>query len=224
MDCHLEQIDTVAHCGSSLKGDFVYTLNSTDVSTLWNILGAQWNKGETGTIANREKITSRLPFPHIRDHSDSGSEFINYMTLDWSKKQHIKLTRSRPNKKNDNAYVEERNGHIVRKYVGYIRLDCIEAVGALDDLFMVLNTYTNHFISSRKTLDNFRVGSKYARTYEKSMTPYQRVQNHPKISRQVKEKLRTEHTKLNPQKLLKEVMRLRKVLYDVQKKYGSPIA
>ncbi len=223
MDPGHEQIDTVAHCGSTLKGDFVYTLNSTDVSTLWNILGAQWNKGEQATIENRDKIRKRLPVPHIHDHSDTGSEFINWRTFIWSREKNIDLTRSRPNKKNDNAYVEERNGHIVRKYVGYVRLDCREAVGALDSLFVVLNIYTNHFIASRKTIDNVRVGAKYKRTYEKAQTPYQRVLNHPKISDEVKEKLRAEHVKLNPAVLLKEIEKLRSNLYDVQRKHGSQI-
>ena len=219
-----EQIDTVVHCGSTLKGDMAYTLNSTDVATYWNLLGAQWNKGEQATIENRKKLRTRLPFQHLHDHSDTGSEFINWDTVKWNDETDVKLTRSRPNKKNDNAYVEERNGHIVRKYVGYIRLDCIEAVEALNNLFLVLNTYTNHFISSRKTIETVREGSKYKRTYEKALTPYQRVLAHPKISDDVKEKLRVEHAKLNPAILLKEVERLRGVLYDVQRKHGSQIA
>lgn len=219
-----EQIDTVVHCGFTLKGDMVYTLNSTDVATYWNLLGAQWNKGEQATIENRDRLRKRLPFKHLHDHSDTGSEFINYDTVDWNRDTKIELTRSRPNKKNDNAYVEERNGHIVRKYVGYIRLDCIQAVKALDNLFLVLNTYTNHFISSRKTIDTVREGSKYKRTHEKALTPYQRVLAHPKIPDDVKEKLRIEHTKLNPAVLLKEVERLRGILYDVQRKHGSQMS
>ena len=194
------------------------------MATYWNLLGAQWNKGEQATIENRKKLRTRLPFQHLHDHSDTGSEFINWDTVKWNDETDVKLTRSRPNKKNDNAYVEERNGHIVRKYVGYIRLDCIEAVEALNNLFLVLNTYTNHFISSRKTIETVREGSKYKRTYEKALTPYQRVLAHPKISDDVKEKLRVEHAKLNPAILLKEVERLRGVLYDVQRKHGSQIA
>ena len=120
--------------------------------------------------------------------------------------------------------MEERNGHIVRKYVGYIRLDCVQAVEALNDLFVVLNTYTNHCISSRKTIETVREGSKYKRTYEKALTPYQRVLAHSKIADGVKEKLRAEHAKLNPAVLLKEIERLRSVLYDVQRKHGNHIS
>lgn len=218
-----EQIDTLVHCGSTLKGDMVYTLNSTDVATYWNVLGAQWNKGEQATIENRKQLRGMLPFNHLHDHSDTGSEFINWDTVEWNESTGVKLTRSRPNKKNDNCFVEERNGHIVRKYVGYIRLDCIEAVPALNNLFKVLNLYTNHFIPSRRTIENVRVEAVYKRTFEKASTPYKRVLAHSKISEEVKEKLRAEHSTLNPEVLLKEIGRLRAVLYDVQRKHGSQI-
>ena len=216
------QVDTVAHCGSTLKGDFVYTFNATDVPTLWNILRAQWNKGEEVTRANDEYVRSHLPFPFLRRHTDTGSEFINHGANSWATLYDIKLTRGRPYKKNDNMLVEERNGHIVRKYVGYIRLDARETVSALNDLYLTLNLYTNHFIPSRKTIENVRVGAKYKRTYEKAKTPYQRVLNHLKILEEVKTKLRSEHKKLNPKVLLSKIEKLRSKLYDVQRKHGGP--
>jgi hypothetical protein len=216
-----EQIDTVALCGGSLKGDFIYALTSIDVATYWNILGAQWNKGSEATIENRSGMRKRLPMPHIRDHSDTGSEFINYDTYDWSIESELLLTRSRPGHSNDNCYVEERNAHVVRKYLGYQRLDCQEALEPLNEFFKVLNTYTNHFIATRKTVETVRVGAKYKRTYEKALTPYQRVFAHPLIREEVKEKLRLEHATLNPAVLLKEVWRLKAIVYDIQRKYGS---
>ena len=218
-----EQIDTVALCGGSLKGDFIYALTSIDVATYWNILGAQWNKGAEATIGNRVCMRKRLPMQHIRDHSDTGSEFINYDTYDWSIESELLLTRSRPGHSNDNCYVEERNAHVVRKYLGYQRIDCKEALEPLNEFFKVLNTYTNHFIATRKTVETVRVGAKYKRTYEKALTPYQRVLAHPKISEEVKTKLRLEHATLNPAVLLKEVWRLKAIVYDMQRKYGSQI-
>jgi hypothetical protein len=215
------QEDTVAHCGSTLAGDFVYTLNATDVPTLWNILRAQWNKGQEATRTSEEYVRKHLPWRYLRRHTDTGNEFITHEAKKWGDRHAINLTRSRPYKKNDNPHVEERNGHIVRKYIGYIRLDCREAVVVLNDLYEVLNLYTNHFIASRKTIDNVRIGARYTRTYEKAKTPYQRVLAHPKIEEKVKEKLRIEHEKLNPAVLLKEIERLRHTLYDVQRKHGS---
>ncbi len=216
------QVDTVAHCGSSLKGDFTYTMNATDVSTLWNILKAQWNKGQEATLDSEEYVRCHLPFTFKRRHTDTGGEFINHQAVDWGKANNINLTRSRPYKKNDNPHVEERNGHIVRKYVGYIRLDCKETVSVLNDLYEVLNLYTNHFIPSRKTIANIRIGAKYKRTYQKAKTPYQRVQEHRNITEKVKEKLRLEHLLLNPLKLLQKIENLRTKLYDIQRKHGKP--
>jgi hypothetical protein len=216
------QVDTVAHCGSSLKGSFVYTLNATDVSTMWSTLRAQWNKGQTATRESEEYVRENLPFPYVRRHTDTGSEFVNYTAVTWGIDNGINLTRSRPYKKNDNMIVEERNGHIVRKYVGYIRLDARETVTILNELFEVLNLYTNHFIPSRKTIENVRVGSKYKRKYEKARTPYERVLSHKKIAPEVKEKLRLEHVELNPAKLLQQIEKIRTKLYDVQRKHGGP--
>ncbi len=215
------QEDTVAHCGSTLAGDFVYTLNAIDVTTLWNTLRAQWNKGQEATRANENYVREHLPFPYIRRHTDTGSEFITHEAKRWADSHSIELTRSRPYKKNDNPHVEERNGHIVRKYIGYIRLDTKECVDVLNDLYCVLNLYTNHFISSRKAIDIVRVGAVYKRKYEKALTPYQRVLTHPKISPEAKDKLRAIHTTLNPALLLKQIEKLRNKLYDVQRKLGS---
>jgi hypothetical protein len=216
------QVDTVAHCGSTLKGDYAYTLNATDVPTMWNTLRAQWNKGQMATQANEEFVRLHLPFPFLRRHTDTGSEFVNYNATHWALEHSIDLTRSRPYKKNDNMIVEERNGHIVRKYVGYIRLDAKETVDVLNDMYTILNLYTNHFIPTRKTVNNVRVGAKYKRTYEKAKTPYQRVLEHPKITEDAKQKLRVEHQTLNPAKLLQKIEKLRTKLYDIQRKHGGP--
>ena len=218
------QEDTVAHCGSTLVGDFVYTLNATDVPTLWNILRGQWNKGLIATQESEEYVRKNLPWTYVRRHTDTGSEFITHESKKWGDKHSIKLTRSRPYKKNDNPHVEERNGHIVRKYIGYIRLDFRETVDILNRLYKVLNLYTNHFIASRKTISNIRVGAVYKRKYEKATTPYRRVLAHPKISGEVKEKLRLEHEKLSPSVLLKEIERLRHTMYDIQRKHGSQMS
>lgn len=216
------QVDTVVHCGATLKGDLVHTFNATDVSTMWNILRAQWNKGEEATRANDEYVRTHLPMPYLRRHTDTGSEFINHGANNWALLYDIKLTRSRPYKKNDNMLVEERNGHIVRKYIGYIRLDCVEAVPVLNELYFTLNLYTNHFIPSRRMITSVREGAKHKKTYEKAKTPYRRVLAHSKIGEDVKSALRAEHTTFNPKTLLAQIEKLRTKLYDVQKKYGGP--
>lgn len=218
-----EQIDTVAHCGSSVAGNFIYTLNSTDVPTLWGERRAQWNKGQEATILSMEKIESDTPFPILERHPDSGSEFINWLCKDWSEARGQKLTRSRPNHKNDNCFVEERNGHIVRRWVGYTRLDAREAVEALNAVYDVLSPYLNHFVSSRRVVSKERIGSKWKIVREKkALTPYQRVLLRDDVTEEVKTKLRQEHKKLSPLSLKREIdIRLKKV-FDIQKRSGTP--
>lgn len=216
------QIDTVAHCGSTLLGDFVYTLNYVDIPTLWDVARAQWNKGQKATVENIEGIKRRLPFPLRKIHPDTGSEFINWVCKGYCDTNKIEMTRSRPNHKNDNAYVEERNGHVVRKYAGYERYDCPEAIDGLNDLYAVLCPYLNHFIPSRKCIEKKKVGSKYVKKYEKiPKTPYQRVLENEDISDGIKEKLRQEHAKLNPLIMKREIERLGSILDNIQREHGN---
>ena len=216
------QIDTVVHCGHSLSGDLAFTLNYVDIPTIWCLLQAQWNKGQLATQISLATIKNTLPWTMLEVHPDTGSEFINWHMKDWCDIQGITMTRSRPNHSNDNMHVEERNGHIVRKWIGYQRLDCIEAVAALNDVYAVLCPYLNHFVASRRVTEKYEVNGKWKKKYEKvAKTPYQRVLAQHEISDTVKDKLRKEHATLNPLTMLKEIERLKKVLYDTQRKYGS---
>jgi hypothetical protein len=216
------QIDTVVHCGHSLTGDMVFTLNYIDVPTLWGILQAQWNKGQEATRASLACISHDLPWTMIEVHPDTGSEFINWHMKDWCDTQSITMTRSRPNHSNDNMHVEERNGHVIRKWIGYVRLDCREAVDALNDVYAVLCPYLNHFVASRRVIEKYEVDGKWKKKYEKvAKTPYQRALENEHITEEVKEKLRQEHATLNPLTMLHEIERRKKVLYTTQRKYGT---
>lgn len=216
------QIDTVVHCGNTLLGDYAYTLNYTDAATLLVIPRAQWNKGQEATKQSMEAVQKQLPFPLKGVHPDSGSEFINAFVYEWCQAVGIEMTRSRPGKKNDNMYVEERNGHVIRKFVGYQRLDCREAVDALNKVYDVLIPYLMHFIPVRRTLVKEKVQSKYRRTYEPyPRTPYQRVLEHPVVDETVKTPLREEHERLNPLFLKREIDKRLQSLYDVQKRSGQ---
>lgn len=211
------QIDTVAHCGDSMAGDFIYTVNYTDMATYWVIPRAQWNKGQEVTLDSIKAIRTSLPWALHGLHPDSGSEFVNWMAKGWCDAEGIALTRSRPNKKNDNCFVEERNGHIIRKFLGYTRLDARETVGAVNALYAVLAVYLNHFVPSRRTKEKVRVGAKYVRTYAPAMTPYARALAHPKMPEAVKVRLREEHAHLNPLLLKREVDRLKATISTKQK-------
>ena len=175
--------------------------------------------GQEATVASMKAARGRLPFDLREMHPDTGSEFVNWVAKRWCDEENIKLTRSEPGKKNDNMYVEERNGHVVRKYLGYIRLDVREVVPLMNELYDVLGLYLNHFIPVRRTLSKERVGAKYRRTFEKhARTPYTRTLEHEQVPGHRKETLRCEHERLNPLLLKREIDRLRKQIFDVQKR------
>jgi hypothetical protein len=200
------QLDTVAHCGNTLLGDFVFTLNYTDSATYWVIPRAQWNKGAEATKDSMEKACEKFPVKIAHIHPDTGSEFINHTLKPWCDENKIKMTRSEPGRKNDNMYVEERNGHVVRKYLGYTRFDCKETVDLINEMYDELALYLNHFQTVRRTLSKERIGAKYKRTYEKiAKTPYERMCEHPAVSGDIKEKMRVEHERLNPLVLKKKI-------------------
>lgn len=215
------QLDTVRHSHTA-SGDAVYTVNYTDAATLTPGLRAQWNKGQEATRASLQYIKHTLPFVLVGAHPDTGSEFINYMMLAWCRQERVEYTRSRPNHKNDNMYVEERNGHAIRKFVGYTTLDCVQAVTALNALYAVLVPYLIHFVAVRRLISRERVGSGYKRTYETvAKTPYQRILEHAAISEEVKMKLKNTHDTLNPLLLKREIERCITMLYATQKRYGT---
>jgi hypothetical protein len=217
------QVDTVAHCGDTVAGDFDFTVNGSDVATLWGSRRAQWNKGQEATKESLEAMRRDSPFPWTEAHPDSGSEFINHHVLAYAQETGLRVTRSRPYHKNDNCFVEERNGHIVRAYVGYERLDVRKTVDALNDLYDVLTPYLNHFIASRRIVSKERVGARWKVTREKiAKTPYCRVLERYDVSEEVKNKLRLEHSKLNPKTMKTDIDRLTKRVHDMQRRYGDP--
>jgi len=215
------QIDTVVHCGHTLLGDMAFTVNYTDVALLWISLSAQWNKGQIATKNSLKQIGEKTPFKILGMHPDTGSEFINWHLKGWCDENGINLTRSRPNHKNDNAYVEQKNGHVVRRFLGYQRLDCPDVIMAMNKMYDCLEKYLNHFVPSRKCLEKIRIGSKYKRKYDGAKTAYARLMEHSAIGQEIKNKLNLEHEKMNPLLLKREVDKLIAEIFKIQKCYGN---
>jgi hypothetical protein len=212
------QLDTVAHCGESLSGSFVWTLNYTDIATYWTIIRAQWNKGQEATTENVLAMRAQLPFPLLALHPDSGSEFINWHLKDWCDAEGIALSRSEPYKKNDNMCVEERNGHVIRRYLGWERLDERAVLPLVTDLCATVTLYVNHWKAVRRMTSKERIGATYKRTYEKrAMTPYERVMARVDVAEHLKEVLRKEHETQNPLLLLRKIATLKEQIYRQQK-------
>jgi len=154
-------------------------------------------------------------------HPDTGSEFINWHLKGWCDQESIELTRSRPNHKNDNAYVEQKNGHMVRRFLGYTRFDVKETVDIINKIYLKLELYLNHFVPSRKCADKIRIGAKYKRKYDKAQTPYARVIAHPEISLDIKRNLKKIHSQLNPLNLKQEIDKLTLELIKIQRQSGN---
>lgn len=198
------QVDTVVHSGEKLMGTMAYTVNYIDVATYWQEPVVQLDKTAEATIRSLQTIARRLPWKLRGLHPDSGSEFINELGIAWCKKRKIELTRSRPNKKNDNCYVEQRNLVVVRKYVGYERYDCIEAVTAMNELYETLRLYLNYFQPTFKLRSKVhRKNGGYKRIYDVPMTPYRRVLTRADIDQVTKDTLTQQYETLNP-KLLRD--------------------
>lgn len=219
----VEQIDTVAHCGMSVAGDFMFTTNASDVATLWGSRRAQWCKGQEATKTSLSAMRKDSPFPWTEMHPDSGTEFINRTLFAYAEETSLRMTRSRPYHKNDNCFVEERNGHVVRAYVGYERFDVREVVEVLNDLYDMLTPFLNHWIASRRIVKKERIGARWNVTREKvAKTPYQRVLARDDVSEEIKTNLRAEHAILNPATMKKEIDRLTKRVHAIQRRYGNP--
>lgn len=182
----------------------------------------QMGKGKKRTVESLKYIKeNHLPFPMVSIHPDTGSEFINWhmkACCDDINNLNIEITRSRPNHKNDNMCVEERNGHIIRKKIGYIRIDCDETVIVLNEYYDKLCLLVNHFIAIRRTKEKVRIKSRYQRKYEKGKTPYQMIMNSDDISDEIKKELRKVHDSLNIFELKEDMKKLLIKIKKIQKK------
>ena len=180
--------DLVAHCGDRAEGSFLNTLVLTDIASTWTEFLPLLRKSEADVIAALKAAQQILPFLLIGLDTDNGSEFINYALLNFCKTQKITFTRSRAYKKNDQAHVEEKNGSIVRKLIGYDRYEGINAYNALSKLYAVLRLYVNFFQPSLKLISKKREGTKVTKKYDVAKTPYQRILLSTHISAAIKKK------------------------------------
>ena len=205
------EADTVAHCGNSLAGDFIWSLTLTDIHTGWTECRAMWNNGATGVIQQIENIQAGLPFELKGFDCDNGAEFLNHHLVRYfseHKPRKIRFTRSRPYQKNDNAHVEQKNWSHVRHLLGYDRLDNPQLVELINHLYSnQWSLLQNHFCPTLKLLQKKRINSKYYKKYDKPKTPYQRLLDAQQVSENAKDTLRKLHQALDPFKLRQQIER-----------------
>ena len=212
------EADTVAHCGDSLLGMFVYTIDFVDIATGWSEQRAVWGKGETDVLKQIRDVENLLPFPLLGFDSDNGSEFLNWHLLRHftQRKRPIQFTRSRPYHKDDNAHVEQKNWTQVRQWFGYHRLDNPKAVALMNDLYTSQwRLYHNFFLPSVKLLEKKLVAGKAIKRYDNPKTPYQRVLESRYIAASVKRSLKEQFETLNPFGLRKAIENKLKTIFNI---------
>ncbi len=204
------EADTVAHCGTSLAGSFVWSLTMTDIYSAWTENRAVWNKGAIGVLTQIEDIENNLPFEILGFDSDNGNEFLNwhlirYFTGEQRTKQ-IQFTRSRPYHSDDNAHVEQKNWTHVRQLFGYERFGNQAVVALMNDLYKnEMSQMNNYFLPNTKLTEKQRVDSKIIKKHDKPETPYQRLMKSAHIAEQKKKELTEVYNSLNPFELKKTI-------------------
>lgn len=221
------ELDLVAHCGMNATGDFISTLNLTDLATGWTEAQALMGKAQVRVKDALSAIQSRLPFKLKGIDPDNGGEFINWNLYRYCVAEKIRFTRGRPGKKNDNPYIEEKNWTHVRKIVGYDRLDTADELAILNGLYAgLLRLYLNFFQPVMKLAEKKRIGGRLIKKYDTAQTPYQRILASRSIGKERKQELTQLYLTLNPVKLKRDTGHqlaiLRKLVEEQKEKRKQP--
>ena len=213
------EADTVAHCGESTAGDYVNSLTFTELFSGWTENRAVWNKSSRAILEQLKDLETTVPFEMKTFHTDNGTEFLNWALYEHmtGRRMKVPFTRSRANRKNDNAHCEQKNWTHVRQLFGYERFEHPQLVALMNDLYAnECSRFTNHFKPTFKLLKRDKRGSKTVRIYEeKRQTPCQRLLESPDIDEAAKTKLRQEHARLDPFELKKNIERKLKNFFTV---------
>lgn len=204
------EADTVAHCGSSLAGSFIWSAIFTDIFSAWTDGRALWNKGSAGVVAAVTSVEAELPFTLLGFDSDNGSEFINHPLRDHfaDRKKPVGFTRSRPYHKDDNAHVEQKNWMWPRQLLGYGRLEEATLVEPLNELYrLAWGPLMNFFLPGMKLERKWREGSHWRKRYEPARTAYERLMADGQLTKGQRRNLRERYESLDPFALRQEVER-----------------
>jgi hypothetical protein len=210
------EADSVAHCGSSLAGNFIWSLTYTDLACTWTEGRAIWNKGSSGVLDQTRDVESELPFAILGFDFDNGSEWLNWTLIRYLqvRTKPIQLSRSRPYHKDDNAHVEQKNWMWPRQLLGYGRLEQAEMVSPINRLYKeVWGPLHNFFLPSMKLVKKWRVGSRWVRRYDVPQTAYQRLLSSGQLKGAQIARLRDRYESLDPFKLAAQLeQRLKPIL------------
>lgn len=219
------QIDLVEHCGQTGEGVFLFSPSTMDIHTGWWEGEVIWGKDAPKVVFALKQTRVRYPFAWNSLHSDNGSEFINVKVYHYTKQEGLDFSRSRPYKKNDNCFVEQKNGTHIRKIVGYVRYDTKREQEIITRLYSIhLNLYKNFFQPVMMLKEKERIGGHVRRRYDTPKTPYQRVLESQRVSKEKKNELMALYATLNPAELKRQIEKTQDELYRAYKekqKLGS---
>jgi hypothetical protein len=202
------ECDLVAHCGMTAAGEYINTLDMTDICTGWTETRAVINKAQKHVHGAITEIKQILPFPLLGIDSDNGSEFINAHLYRYCKENGIHFTRSRPYMKNDNCHVEQKNWSVVRRSIGYARYEGMETVRVMNEYYALLRLHMNFFMPSVKLISKHRNGATVHKRYDAPQTPYKRMLESPCIEQSAKVRLTEAYLSLNPAALKRDMLKL----------------
>jgi transposase InsO family protein len=212
------EADTVAHCGPTFQGEFARTLTMTDIVTGWTENASIRNNASKWIIMAVAALQGRFPFPLLVFDSDNGTEFINHDVANWLQERDIAQTRSRPYKKNDQATVESKNNHIVRKNAFYWRYDTAAELALLGELWSLVSLRLNYFTPTKKpTSYATSADGRRKRLYDNPKTPWQRVQESGLLTA---EQLRVAHERIvgvNPADLTRGINQIQIQLTELSR-------
>lgn len=220
------QADTVGHCGDDISGSYAYSLTMTCIHSTWTENRAVWTKNAFMVAECIKQIEKALPFKIVGYSADNGNEVLNERIYDYFQKrdeaEKVEVTRGRPYRKNDQAFVEQKNNSHVRKLFGYERIDERALVDRMNDIYVQWNRLQNFFIPSMKCIEKKRDGARVIKKYDKPKTPYQRIMESADVANEAKQKLQAAYEQLNPFKLSKELTRARRLFLAILQRLKQP--
>ena len=220
-----EQIDCVEHCGTFAAGDYVNTLSIVDIFSGWWEGGAIMGKGQERTLVAIDEARKRSPFAWHELHPDNGGNILNIHVYNYAKSHGISMSRSRPYKKNDNCFVEQKNSTHVRQMGGYLRYDTAKEQSIMNDLYRnELRLYKNFFQPVMKIVSKVRIGGTIHKKQGGAMTPHKRLLSSQMLSKEEKRALTEQYEKLNPAELKRTIdVKLLALYHAHQRKNGLPV-
>lgn len=217
------QGDLVAHCGETTAGFYLNTLVLVDVATSWSTFEILWGKGQSRVAAGVHRSRQRLPMGMRALHNDNGSEFLNHVLYPYCQREGIAMTRGRAYRKNDQAYVEQKNGSVVRRQVGYHRYSSKAAYIQFQRLYVPLELYHNFFQPVQKLLTTERHGAKVRKRYDQARTPYHRVLESGVLDTPTRAALEQQYRRLNPVRLRAQIEEALEALWKLGDRPGTAI-